>query len=441
MNTPMNRRQFTKTTVATLAGMTAVSTSLHGAEKAGRTARLGFIGVGGRGTSLLRNTLGLKPARVTAVCDVNPASAARAQKLVVAAGQPEPAAYTKSETDFERMLQRDDVDAVVISTPWEWHAPMAVAAMKQGKYVGVEVPCAITLEECWQLIRTNETTGVPCMMLENWSFRRDNLAVLNMIRQGLFGQIVHCHSAHSHNCIYWYMDARGYPRWSGKHLLARCADQYPTHTLGPVLSWMDINCGDRFETIVSMATGQFGITDQLTRRYGADHEPASYDWRQGDVVTSLIRTAKGKTIVVNMDMQLPRPYDNRWMIQGTRGLYSEERDSVYLAGLEGPAHRKEEWELFKPFQEKYDHRWWTEAISSIPHAQDHGGTDSLQMHLFVEAVRTGTPLPLDVYDSVVMSCLFPLSEQSIAAGSQPIACPDFTSGKWKTRKPYFALES
>ena len=172
-------------------------------------------------------------------------------------------------------MGRDDLDAVIIATPWEWHAPMAVCAMKAGKYAGVEVPCAITLAECWDLVKTHETTGVPCMMLENWSFRRDNLAVLNMIRKGLFGEIVHCHCAHSHNCMSWYFDAAGKPRWSGNYLLRRNADQYPTHSLGPVLSWMDIHCGDRFDCVVSMASRSLGIKDQLQRKYGAGHPAAA----------------------------------------------------------------------------------------------------------------------------------------------------------------------
>ena len=173
------------------------------------------------------------------------------------------------------------------------------------------------------------------MMLENWSFRRDNLAVLNMIRKGLFGEIVHCHCAHSHNCIDWYFDAQGNPRWSGNHLLSRNADQYPTHSLGPVLSWMDINCGDRFDYLVSMASRSLGIKDQLERKYGKDHPAAKLPYRQGDIVTTMVKTVKGNTIVIAMDMQLPRPYDNRWQIQGTRGLYNEQRDAVYIAGDQG----------------------------------------------------------------------------------------------------------
>lgn len=302
---------------------------------------------------------------------------------------------------------------------------------------GVEVPCAITLEEGWELVRTHEQTGTPCMMMENWSFRRDNLAVLNMIRDGQLGETVHCHCAHSHNCVDWYVGKQ----WPLEHLKARCADQYPTHSLGPVLSWMDINCGDRFETVVSMATNQWGLTDQLSRQYGKDNPLAKEAFKQGDIVTTLVRTAKGKTVVINNDMQLPRPYDNRWLIQGTRGLYNEQRSAVYLAG-EGKSPNPEKWSPFEPYQARYDHMWWRgkDGVGGRFGEAGHGGVDALELYLFYEAVRNHTPTPIDVYDSVVMSVIFPLSQASIAKGSQPVPCPDFTGGKWKTTKPKFAVE-
>ena len=243
------------------------------------------------------------------------------------------------------------------------------------------------------------------MMLENWSFRRDNLAVLNMIRKGLFGEIVHCHCAHSHNCIYWYFDAQGNPRWSGNHLLKRNADQYPTHSLGPVLSWMDINCGDRFDYLVSMATRSLGIKDQLERKYGKDHPAAKLPYRQGDIVTTMVKTVKGNTIVIAMDMQLPRPYDNRWQIQGTRGLYNEQRNAVYIEGV-SPKH--EEWEPFPPYQTKYEHSLWKNLPPKLLD-RGHGGTDVIELQEFVRAVRAKTQTPIDVYDSVVMSVVVPLS--------------------------------
>jgi len=361
-----------------------------------------------------------------------------AQDLVVKSGREKPEGYGKDETDYRRLLERDDIDAVVIASYWEWHTPMAVDAMKAGKYAAVEVPAAYTLEECWELVRTHEATGVPCMMLENWSFRRDNLAVLNMIRRGLLGEIIHCHCAHSHDCIdHWFFDPdTGLDRWPAKYLVHHNRDQYPTHQQGPVLSWLDIGCGDYYDSIVSRATKSCGINDYFLRRFGPDHPNAKRIFKQGDIVSSVVRTKKGKTIVINYDMQLPRPYDNRWLIQGSRGIYDEGKQAVYLAGKSPRYHQ---WEPFGPYQELYEHSWW-KAIRGRAGEFSHGGTDDLELRLFVEAVRNGTQTPLDVYDAALMSANGPLSEESIAKGGVPVAYPDFTSGRWQTAKPKFAVE-
>lgn len=399
----------------------------------GRPPRVGLIGVGNRGSAHLRNLIAMD-VTIPAICDVNAEKLAAAVARVEKAGAPKPEGYSRGDEDFRRMVVRDDLDAVVIATPWEWHTPMALAAMKAGKYPAVEVPIALTMEECWALVNISEQTKVPCMMLENWSFRRDNLAVLNMIRAGLLGEIVHCHCAHSHDCIKWYFDEKGNPRWSGRYLLKRNADQYPTHSLGPVLSWMDINCGDRFAYLTATASRPLGINDGLARRFGAGHPSAKRKYAQGDIITSVVRTQRGNTIVINNDMQLPRPYDNRWEIQGTRGLYNEQRSAVYLAGV---SPKLETWEPFAPYNKKYDHPWWA-PMGKLDMAS-HGGTDRLEMRLFLDAVRARSQTPIDVYDSVTMSVIIPASEQSIAAGSAPVPIPDFTRGKWRTRKPVFGL--
>ena len=428
------RRDFLKAGTTATAGLMLSQAAVGwAAVESTKPVRIASVGVGQRGTGLLKLLLAMTGVEIPAVCDIDLTAATAAQELIVRSGRAKPELYTRGETDFKRLMDRGDLDAVLIATPWEWHTPMAVYAMKAGKYAAVEVPCAITLDQCWELVKTHEATGVPCMMLENWSFRRDNLAVLNMIRKGLFGEIVHCHCAHSHNCINWYFDAQGNPRWSGKHLLKRNADQYPTHSLGPVLSWMDINCGDRFDYLVSMTTRSLGIRDQLERKYGKDHPAAKLPYLQGDIVTTMVKTVRGNTICIAMDMQLPRPYDNRWLIQGTRGLYNEQRNAVFIADVRG---KPEQWEPFTPYQAKYEHSWYKNATNG----GGHNGTDALELREFVQAVRAKTQTPIDVYDSVVMSVVFPLSEQSIAAGSTPVKCPDFTGGKWKTTKPKFAVE-
>ncbi len=441
MTDELNRRNFLGVGGAAALGLgasTARSAFASNTSKADsdREIRFGVIGVGRRGPGLMSNLLSMKNVVVPAICDTNLKNLERAQGIVTKAGHPKPEGYSKDEWAFKALTARDDLDAVLIATPWNWHTPMAVSAMEGGKYTAVEVPCALTLEECWALVDTSERTGMPCMMLENWSFRRDNLAILNMIRRGLFGQIVHCHCAHSHDCIdHWFFDEQGNDRWPAQFLVDRNCDQYPTHSLGPVLSWMDINCGDRYDTITSTATEQFGIHAMFRRKFGADHPNSKREFKQGDIVTSVIKTKMGKSLVINYDMQLPRPYDNRWLIQGTEGIYNEQRDAVYFLDKSPKYHA---WESFKPYQDEYDHALWT-AEQDVA-GRGHGGVDYIELREFVKSVRAKTQTPIDVYDSVVMSCVVPLSGASIAKGGAPIECPDFTRGKWKTNKPRFAVD-
>ena len=433
MTSAIDRRGFLKIAGMSVAAAPFIARGL--AAESQRIVRIGFVGVGGRGTSLLEPAASIQPVTIPAVCDVNKSAAHRAAGIIKGTGLPEPELYTDGETHWQKMLGRDDLDMVIIATPWRWHTPMAVMAMKQGIVAGVEVPCSLSVKECWEMVETREKTGVECMMLENWSFRSDNLALLNMARKGLFGKIVHVHCAHSHNCIdHWFFDqGTGSDRWPAEYLVKYNRDQYPTHSVGPVLSWCDINCGDRFTTLASTATSGLGINDYFTRKFGPDHPGAKRKYAQGDIVTSALKTADGKTVIVNYDMQLPRPYDNRWMLQGTRGVYSEERNALCLSG-KSPANQ--EWESFNPYHAEYKHKWWKEGRPS----DGHGGVDGLELSLLVEAVRSKKPLPLDVYDSVVMSAIVGLSGQSIAKGGVPVEFPDFTRGKWKTTKPKFALD-
>lgn len=255
-----------------------------------------------------------------------------------------------------------------------------------------------------------------------------------MIRQGLLGKIVHCHCAHSHDCIdHWFFDARtGQDKWPAEYLIKHNRDNYPTHQVGPVLSWMDINCGDAFDYLTSTSSASLGINDMFERKFGMDHPGAKRKYAQGDIITTVVKTKKGKTIVINYDMQLPRPYDNRWMIQGTRGIYNEQRDAVYITGKSPKYHQ---WEPFGPYQEKYDHKW----AKGQGGTKTHGGADYWMLKQFVEAIRNKMPLPIDIYDSITMCVTGPLSELSISQGSKPVEVPDFTRGKWKTKKPYFAM--
>src|ERR1035437_3482557 len=258
MDNRIDRRNFLGAAAAAFVNQSA----------AANPVRVGIVGIGNRGTGLLRLLLSLEEVKIPAICDIHPGHLAAAQQRVEKSGRPKPERYSRNEHDYERMISRDDLDAVIIATPWEWHVPMAVYSMKAKKYTASEVPAALTFEQCWDLVNTHEQTGSQYMMLENWAYRRDNLAVLNMIRKGMLGDPVHCHCAYSHDCIYWYFDEKGNPRWTGNYLLKRNANPEPTHAVGPVISWMDINCGDTFAFATAVASRPAGIYRGLARKFG-----------------------------------------------------------------------------------------------------------------------------------------------------------------------------
>jgi len=255
-----------------------------------------------------------------------------------------------------------------------------------------------------------------------------------MKRLGMFGEIVHCHCAHSHDCIdHWFFDGKtGDQLWPAEYLLKYNRDQYPTHSVGPVLSWMDINRGDIFTEIYSTSSASKGINAYFKRKFGENHPNAKLKYRQGDIVTSVLKTKMGKTLVINYDMQLPRPYSNRWLLQGTKGVYDEQKDSVYLVDKSPEYHT---WETWKPYEEKYNHKWWQTDYST----GNHGGADTVMMNQFIAAVRAKGPTPIDVYDSAVMTAIVELSGISIEKNA-PVEFPDFTKGKWQTNIPYFGLD-
>lgn len=429
----ISRRDFVKNTAVASLGFAAMPLTIKTSKSKYDKVRIGIIGTGNRGTGLLRNLLRIEDCEVVAVCDLFRTRAENAANLCDKAGKPRPAVYGKDENTWKQMLDKEKIDTVIIATYWEWHVPMTLYAMKKKIIPGVEVPAALTVNDLWKLVNTSEELKIPFMMLENWSFRQDNLALLNMKRLGMLGDIVHCHCAHSHDCIdHWFFDSKtGDRRWPAKYLLEYNRDQYPTHSLGPVLSWLDINRGDVFTEIYSTATASTGINAYMKRKFGENHPNAKTKWKQGDIVTSLIKTKKGKTVVVNYDMQLPRPYANRWMLQGLEGVYDEEKNSIYLVNKSPEYHQ---WEPWKPYEEKYNHKFWGQKSEGT-----HGGADFVMLTQFVKAIREKNPLPIDIYDSAVMSAVVELSGISIA-NNKPVPFPDFTRGKWEVSQPYFALD-
>jgi hypothetical protein len=431
----VTRRRFIRTGTIASIGMTVLSGKTSATEAADKPVRVGVVGTGNRGTGHVNTLLTIDGAEIAALCDLQESKASYAADICEKAGRKRPKVYSGDYNTYKEMLDKEKLDAVVIATYWDSHTAIALRAMKNGTYPGIEVPASLTVDDAWSLVETSEETGIPCMMLENWSFRQDNLAALNMKRLGMFGEIVHCHCAHSHDCIdHWFFDSKtGEQKWPAEYLLKYNRDQYPTHAVGPIISWMDINRGDIFTQIYSNVSASKGINAYFKREFGENHPNAKIVWKQGDIVTSTLKTKMGKTLVINYDMQLPRPYSNRWMLQGTLGVYDEEKSSIYLR-KESPTYQ--EWEPWKPYEDKYNHKWWNTGDLS---AQSHGGTDFVMLNQFINAVKAKGPTPIDVLDSAVMTAIVELSGISIEKNA-PVAFPDFTKGRWQTNNPYFAMD-
>jgi predicted dehydrogenase len=435
----MSRRTFA---TATAAGSIAVSLSRAAVGQEGLgTVRVGFIGVGGRGTRLLKTLLEVAGVEVRAVCDVLKKNLRRAQDIVEARGQKRPAGYSNGPYDFKRLVARDDLDAAIIATPWRWHIPMSVAAMEAGKTVACEVGPAMTVESCWHLVRSSERTDVPCMLLENNCYDRDMLAVLNMVLKGLLGELIHCRGGYLHDLRGRIVKGKGtgveLPEggdYRTRQNRTRNGDIYPTHGLGPLAQCLNINRGNRFLSIASTATKSRGLHQWTVENLGEDHEYADIDWAIGDIVTSVITCQNGETIILNHDVSLPRPKSNMRLVQGTKGIYQEANHAVHVECRS----RGHQWEPFETYREEFEHPLWQAYLKSGVKG-GHGGTDLLELQAFIDSVRRRGPVPIDVYDMAAWMAVAPLSERSIAQGGRPVAFPDFTQGKWMTMRPTFCM--
>ncbi|GAB3640019.1 Gfo/Idh/MocA family protein [Spirosoma arcticum] len=444
------RRRFIRTAALTGAATSVFPKFLTNAQPADPNVRLGFIGVGERGRSHVRQALYRDDVVIPAICDVSADSIAKTNALIQKAGHKLPEAYANGDEAFLQMLKRDDLDGVVISTPWEWHVPMAVATMKAGKYAAVEVSATVKLQESWDLVNTSEKTKMPCMILENVCYRRDVLAVLNMVRQGLFGEMTYAHCGYQHDLrevkfnsgsqtygggVEFGAKGQSEARWRTQHSVDRNGDLYPTHGLGPVAHWLNINRGNQFVRLTSMATKSRGLHKYVVDKGGADHPNAKVNFKLGDVVTTMIECANGENIMIIHDTNSPRPYSLGFRAQGTEGIWMDDNDMIYLEGKSAKPHT---WEPFAAYQDKYDHPLWKRHVQTAENA-GHGGIDFFVLRGFIEAVKAKGPVPIDVYDAAAWSAISPLSEQSIAGNSKAIDIPDFTRGKWKTNKPIFGL--
>ena len=397
--------------------------------------RIGFVGVGGQGTSHVRNLVTMPGVRIAAVCDIIESHAQRAAQIIVGGGHPAPRLYTRGPTDFMRLCEAEELDLVFNATPWEWHVPICVAAMRNDKHAATEVPAAVTLEECWQLVEESERYQKHCVMMENCNYDRMELMVLNMVRQGVFGEILHAEGGYLHDLRAVKFSSESEGLWRRAHSSRRNGNLYPTHGLGPVSNCLNINRGDRFDYIVSMSGPSRGLAQWARDHFPEDAPERRETFVLGDVNFSLIKTVNGRTIVVGHDTNLPRPYSRIHQVQGTRGLFQGYPSRVYVEGR-SPAHQWESPEAYRP---EFEHPLWKfEAAQKA--TVGHGGMDYLEDYRLIKCLREGLPTDMTVYDAAALSAVTALSEWSVANKSRPADFPDFTRGRWSTT-PAWAIVS
>jgi predicted dehydrogenase len=457
MSNRFNRRKFLQTTALATAAFATPAVVQSTTEVVTPTfknkdkLRLGFIGVGMRGQSHVELALLRDDCEIVAIADPEPRMVADTLKMIAEKGRKKPDVYDKGVHDYKRLLEDKNIDAVVIASPWEWHTEQCVAAMQAGKYTGTEVCGGFSLDECWQLVNTHEATGTHLMFMENVCYRRDVMAVLNMVREGLFGELIHLEGGYQHDLrgvkfndgVTPYdsgveFGEKGFSeaKWRTKHSVHRNGDLYPTHGVGPVAMYTSINRGNRFLYLTSTSSKARGLHNYIVDnpKGGENHPNAKVQFNLGDVVTTILKTSNGETVLLSHDTNLPRPYSLGFRVQGTKGIWMDVNKSVHIEG-QSKSHT---WEESKAWFEKYDHPLWKKFGDDAKTA-GHGGMDFFVFHHFVESAKRNQAPQMDVYDAATWLAITPLSEASIATGSAPQAFPDFTRGRWTERKPDFAL--
>jgi hypothetical protein len=448
----MNRRDFLNNatlTFATGALLTGCSQSNHsntgllgsrgGTNMSGfrapkiPTVRIGFIGLGGRGSGAVSRMMHIEGVEITAICDKRTSCTDRIEQMIAERNFPKPAVYSGSEDVWKQMCKRDDLDLIYIATPWELHTPMAVYAMEQGKHAATEVPAATTMEECWQLVNTSEKTQKHCVILENCCYDFFEMLTLNMARQGMFGDIVHGEGAYIPCLVELKFRKNGYESmWRLKHNAKLNGNLYPTHGLGPICQCMDINRGDKMDYLISMASNDFTMNVEAKRLAAEDNFYDQYVDQpyRGNMNTTLVRTNKGKTIMIQHDVSSPRPYSRIHLLSGTKA-FAQKWPKEHIALGHAPLSSEKMKELFK----EYSPEIITRIGDMAKQVGGHGGMDFLMDWALINSLRNGLPVDMDCYDAALWSCITPLSIESIANRSNSVDVPDFTRGNWKTNKP------
>lgn len=402
------------------------------------TVRTGFIGVGMRGKDAVKRFTYIDGTKVVAICDLEQAYIDKVQNKLMSRGCEKAVEYV-GEDSWKELCERDDIDLVYISTPWDLHVPMAVYAMEHGKHVAVEVPAAMSIAECWQLVNTSEKTRRHCMMLENCCYDFFEMTALNMAQQGLFGEIVHVEGGYIHNLDpFW---DKYHSNWRLKYNQNHRGDVYPTHGIGPLCQILDIHRGDKMDYLVSMDTDSFHGKEVASKQLGTT------DFANGDHTVTLIRTAKGKQIEIQHNVYTWRPYDRLFQITGVDGFackypiqgFSFKPENLDHSDADYQNLKGEEFvsdEIHKDLMEKYRHPIITDIEEQAKKVGGHGGMDFIMDYRLIYCLRNGLPLDQDVYDAAEWSCLTELSGLSIAYGSMPVEIPDFTRGEWKKVNGY-----
>jgi predicted dehydrogenase len=397
------------------------------------TVRVGFIGLGMRGPEHLKNMTMLEGVEIKAVCDIRSKQANDALKMAKDAGH-NPQVFTNTADAWKKLCDSKDIDLIFIATPWDLHVPMAVYAMQQGKHVCIEVPAAVTLDECWQLVETSEQTKQHCMMMENCCYDFFELLTLNMARQGFFGDIVHGEGAYIHNLLGLNFDKDGYyEMWRLRENIQRNGNLYPTHGLGPICQLMNINRGEKMEYLISMSGKDFMMRDKAQQLASTDNffEPYAYAHYRGNMNTTSILTNTGRTIMIQHDVTSPNVYSRIHKVVGTKGtaLKYPEPGKISNGG--------EDWlkdDEIKSLTEKYQPPIVKKVGELAKKVGGHGGMDFLMDWRTIDCLRNGLPLDEDVYDAALWSAISPLSEKSVANRSAAVDVPDFTRGSWQTNK-------
>lgn len=447
----MNRKDFIKNTGMAAASFAILPTGSLFASSLDPKLRMAIIGVGLRGQDHLELLLRRDDVEVVAICDVDARMLKDATATITKMGKKMPQVYTGDNFTWKKLLEKEKIDAVIIATPWEWHKPMVVGAIEAGiKYVGTEVILGISLQDHWDVVKAAEKYNAHVMMLENVCYRRDVMAVLNMVRQGLFGELVHLQGGYQHdlrevkfnNGIEPYghgveFGEKGFSeaKWRTEHSIHRNGDLYPTHGIGPIANYININRGNRFISLNSFSSKSRGLHNHIVKGGGENHPNAKINFKLGDVVTTHIKCANGETILLEHDTSLPRPYSLGFRVQGTEGLWMDVNNGIYIEGKSAKPHR---WDAAKEWLDKYDHPLWIK-YSKDAEGAGHGGMDFFVVNSFVESAKRKIATALDVYDAATWSAISPLSENSIELGNETVEFPDFTGGQWMYRKPVFSL--